>query len=473
MIRLFRFLFIMLLMLELVSCTAPSFYNKTYNFNRDIATKNFEAAEKLLDDNKDKYENSKVRFLYFVNGGMLSHLKGDFEKSNSYFEKADLFVEDEKKKLGEEASALFINPNTSTYRGETHEILLINYYKALNYYMLGNNEDALVEVRRLNLRLQTLSEKYKSDNKYDQDAYMHLVMGLIYDVNKNYNDAFIAYRNAYDIYENEFLATFQLGAPEQLKHDILRTANLSGMREEQLSFEKKFGFKYSPYTADANVVVLWHNGMGPVKEEWGINFAIIYTGNGWVNFVSQEYGLSFPFYLGGVDLNGLTWIKVVFPRYVERKTVYNSAVIKTIEGEFPLQMAEDINAISFKVLNQRMDAEFGKSLLRVAIKQAAAYKIGQSQDSEVLGVALSILASASESADTRNWQTLPRNISYVRVPFSEGRQDVSIILKGGPGGNETHTQEVNFKKGQTLIYPFYSLGALEPNLTHPPVRETE
>ena len=119
--------------MELVSCTAPSFYNKTYKFNKDISTRNFEAAEKMLADNKDKLETSKIRFLYFVNGGMLEHLKGDFEKSNEYFEKADLFVEDEKKNAGEEASALLINPNLSTYRGEVHEILMINYYKALNY----------------------------------------------------------------------------------------------------------------------------------------------------------------------------------------------------------------------------------------------------------------------------------------------------------------------------------------------------
>ena len=457
-----KYLLVCFLAIELVSCSAPTFYAKTYEFNKDISTENFEAAEQLLEEYKEKGETSKNRFLFFVNGGMLEHLKGDFEKSNEYFEKADLFIEDERKKAGEEAAALLLNPNLRTYYGEDHEVLMVNYYKALNYLLLGKNDDALVEVRRLNLGLQKLSEKYKADSKYDKDAYMHLVMGLIYDVNGNYNDAFIAYRNAFEIYENEFLTNFKIGAPEQLKHDILRTAHLSGMREEQLSFESKFGFKYVPLTADANVVVLWHNGMGPVKEEWGINFAIIYTGGGWVNFVSKEYGLSFPFYIGETNLNGLTWIKVVFPRYVERKSIYNSAVIKTINGEYPLQLAEDINAISFKVLGERMNAEFAKSLLRVAIKQAAAYKIGESQDSPALGAALSIVASASESADTRNWQTLPRNIYYVRVPLTEGLQDVSVVLKG-PNGNEEHSQRVNIKKGLSLIYPFYSLGSHEPS----------
>jgi len=464
----FKFFFILILPIVLFSCTSPSFYNKTYEFNKDIASSKFDAAEKLLEEHKSHLENNKLRFLYYLNAGMLAHLKGDFKKSNTFFEEADLFIEDDRKKGTEETSAFLLNPNLRTYRGEDHEILLINYFKALNYLLLNNKEDALVEVRRLNLRLQEQSDKYKSTSKYTQDAYMHLVMGLIYDANSNYNDAFIAYRNAYKIYESDYLKNFSISPPEQLKKDILRTANLSGMYEEQADFEKKFNFKYTPILSDANIIVLWHNGMGPVKEEWGLNFMIVYTGNGWINFVSEQYGLTFPFYIGDTDLNGLTWIKVVFPKYVERKPLFTNAVIRTNQQEYPLQLAEDINAISFKVLRERMNAEFAKSLLRVALKQAAAYEIGKSQDNESLGTALSVLGSATESADTRNWQTIPRTISYVRAPISAGKQEINITLQGGPQGSETHTQVFTFKIGETLIYPFYSLGSYEPDLNHPP-----
>lgn len=451
-----------LYLLAMVSCTAPSYYEKTYDFNKSISTGHFDIAEKMIEDNKDKYENSKVRFLYFVNGGLVEHLKGNFEKSNEFFERADLFVEDERKKALEKGAAFLLNPNISTYYGEDHEILMINYYKALNYYFLKNQDDALVEAKRLNLRLQTLSEEYSDSTKYREDAFMHVLIGMIYETSGNQNDAFIAYRNAYEIYENDYRELFSLGAPLQLKKDLVRTAGLAGMSEERRSYEKEFDLSYKTEVSEATVIMLWSNGMGPVKEEWGINFAIVNTGGGWIAFVSREHGLSFPFYIGDTDMNGLTWIKVVFPRYVTREMLYNKAIAKVNQQEYELELAENIDAISFKVLNERMLAEFSKSLLRVALKQIAAYQIGKDNDSKALSAGLSILASASESADTRNWQSLPHSIYYTRVPVEPGKSSIDFIMYGNNLEPEHHSLEVMVKKGETKIYPFYSLGAYEP-----------
>lgn len=448
--------------LIMVSCTAPSFYEKTYEFNNDISTGHFDEAEKYLEEHKEKVEDSKIRFLYFVNAGVVEHLKGNFKKSNEFFEKADLFVEDERKKGVDQGAAFLLNPNLSTYYGEDHEVLMINYYKALNYYLLNNKDDALVEARRLNLRLQTLSEQYTDSSKYRADAFMHVLIGMIYETNSNQNDAFIAYRNAYEIYESEYSEMFSLDAPLQLKKDLVRTAGLAGMGEERRAYEKKFDLNYEAEISDASVIMLWNNGMGPVKEEWGINFAIVYTGRGWITFVSREYGLSFPFYVGDTDMNGLTWIKVVFPRYVTREMLYNKAIAKVNESEYELELAENIDAISFKVLNERMLAEFSKSLLRVALKQIAAKKIGENNDSEALAVGLSVLASATESADTRNWQTLPHSIYYTRVPLEAGKSTINFVLYGNNVEPEPHSLEVNVKKGDTEIFPFYSLGSYEP-----------
>ena len=51
-------------------------------------------------------------------------------------------------------------------------------------------------------------------------------MGLIFDANRDYNNAFIAYRNAVDIYQEDYLPLFGLDAPKQLQQDLLRTAYL-------------------------------------------------------------------------------------------------------------------------------------------------------------------------------------------------------------------------------------------------------
>ncbi len=439
------------------SCTTPTFYQRFYKFNKIVSDGNLKEAENLLKSNEEKFSKGKDRFLFWVNAGIVESMQGHFKESNAYFEKADLFIEDDKKNIAEEGAALLLNPNLSTYRGEDHEKLMINYYKALNYYQLGEYDEAIVECKRMNIRLQQLSDKYKSDKKYNEDAFIHTLMGIIYDATEDYNNAFIAYRNAYKIYNTSYKDIFKFKIPQQLKHDLIRTADLSGIYNERDAFSKKFNIKYKPPKAgQSQAVVLWNNGIGPIKDEWGINFAIIYTGNGWVSFVNNDLGMTFPFYIGNSSLNGLTWIKVVFPKYVERPIFYKSATVTYNNETKRLSLVEDINAISFKVLEERMMLEFGKSLGRVALKQAAAAQV--SKENEGLGVALSLLASASESADTRNWQTLPHSIYYTRIFVdSDIDNNISLNLTNINGQVEQHKFKVKSKPKETIIFPINTM----------------
>ena len=82
---------------------------------------------------------------------------------------------------------------------------------------MGQNEEALVEVKRMNLRLNQLNDRYKSKNKFQKDAFIHLLMGIVYDVNKEYNNAFIAYRNAYEIYESDYKEHFGFKKGKHIK----------------------------------------------------------------------------------------------------------------------------------------------------------------------------------------------------------------------------------------------------------------
>lgn len=434
----------------------PTFYERFYNFNKTVSDGNLQQAEQMLGDNKAKFEKGRLQFLYYVNAGLVNSMLGRFNVSNEYFEKADLFVEDYQKKAMDHVSTLLLNPNLTVYPGEDHEILMINYYKAVNYLQMGDYESALVEARRMDLRLQELSDKYNSDRKYQKDAFIHLLMGLVYDVSGEYNNAFIAYRNAYGIYTNEYRTMFKFRMPEQLKHDLVRTADLSGIYDERDRFKNLFGINYNrPARDQSELIILWNNGLGPIKDEWGINFAIVYGANGWVTFVNKEYGMSYPFYLGDTDLGGLTWIKVVFPKYVERPLMFRRASIEEDGVVYRFDKAQDLNAISFKVLEERMLKEFTTSLLRVAIKQAAAASV--KNENEGLSTALSLIGSMSESADTRNWQTLPHSIYYTRIPSSPGQHNYKMMLEDVRGAQYQHSIDVSLRAGQTKIFPLNTM----------------
>ncbi len=461
-----------------ISCA--TYYQLNYEFNQHYANGDLEAAGKLLDKNK-KQANDKSRFLYFVNQGLVNTQLGNYEESNEWFEKAFLFGEDYQMNYANVAASFLVNPNTVIYRGEDHEHLLLLYYKAINYLKLSDYDAALVECRRLNNRLQVLSDKYRSDKKYRRDAFIHNLMGIIYEANGDVNNAFIAYRNSLEIYKEDYTAQFGIAVPNQLKQDLLRTAYLNGFLTELDFYEQEFGIKYDRNShSSEELVFFWHNGLGPFKTEWSINFTVVEEQGGMVTFVNEEYGFNFPFPVADNDqrseLTDLRFFRVAFPKYVERGVVFNQAAITHNNKKYGLELAEDINAIAFKTLEERMLQEFAQGLLRVAIKKSIERAIrgdqssgGEKSDQEKrndefrdgLSFLVGIVNAVTEKADTRNWQTLPHDIFYTRVPLDTGLNEVILQVssnKVGARDNQSFTFDV--RKGETVFHTFHSLEAM-------------
>jgi uncharacterized protein len=456
-----RFPIKILLLSGLLLASCATYYQMNYEFNQSFESGDLEQAARVLEKNK-KAAEGKARFLYFLNQGIVQSLLGNYEISNEAFEQAYIFGEDYRVNYLNEAASLLTNPTMTEYRGEDHEHLLLLYYKAINYLKLGDYESALVECRRLNIRLGTLSDKYKSPDKYKKDAFVNNLMGIIYEASGDVNNAFVAYRNAYETYEGDYKKLFGMTAPDQLKEDLLRTAYLNGFSDEVRRYEEAFGRKFTPSPKNGGeLIFFWNNGLGPVKAEWSINFSVIHGQGGLVTFANSDYGFNFPFYLESNEedkkqgLAALEFFRVAFPKYVERPVLFNSATLSANGKKYNLEAAEDVNAIAFKCLQERMLAEFGKSLLRVALKKAAEYQVrGENQD---LGAAIGLFNALTEKADTRNWQTIPHTIYYSRVPLPEGEQKVQLNLASATGRKQQQEFTFDVRKGKTVFHVFQSL----------------
>ncbi|MBS1682799.1 MAG: hypothetical protein JST48_13890 [Bacteroidetes bacterium] len=451
----------------LVTSSCATYYQSNFTFNQEFESGQIDKAFETLQKHSAQ-ANGKKEFLYLVNNGLVLSMMGRYEDSNTFFEKAFLFGEDYRINYLNEAASYLTNPNFTSYKGEDHEHLLLLYYKAMNYLKMNNIDDALVECRRLNIRLQQLTDRYKSKNKYEEDAFIHVLMGLTYEVDKDYNNAFIAYRNALRIYKDDYQLMFDVAAPKQLKTDLLRTAWLSGLKDEFEAYKdslKMPDYVYQP-TEGGELIFFWHNGLSPVKAEWGVNFTITHSGN-WVYFSNPQLGLNFPFDMAGHSAqqrNGLARLevfRVAFPKYIERPDYYSQASITADGNNLPLQLLEDVNKIAFKCLQERMGLEFSKALLRVALKKLEEYEI-RKQD-RTLGSLVGVFNALTERADTRNWQTLPHDISYCRVPLKEGQTTLTFTVKNSTGKSVDHTFTYNIKKGQTLFHTFSSLETSFPN----------
>jgi uncharacterized protein len=458
-----RTLIIAPLMMLVAACA--SFYEVSKEFNQEFENGNIDQALSELKNDK-QYRKSNVQFLYYLNTGLLLSMKGEYVKSNKYFEKAFLFGEDYRVNYLAEAASYLTNPNITMYRGEDHEHLLPLYYKAINFLKLNQYEDALIECRRLNIRLQQLSDKYKNPEKYQRDAFIHNLMGIIYQANNDWNNAFIAYRNALEIYQDDYARMFSISAPEQLKKDLLISAYRMGFTEELNTYKEQFNMAdFDPAKVpDAELVFFWHNGLGPVKNEWSINFAVTGGGDNLFVLANENKSMSFPFHVYDKDeqssLSDLQFFRVAFPKYTERPVYFSDASIAVGGQRYPLQLAEDINKIAFKSLEDRMALEFSKTLIRAAVKKAAEHSL--KKESKGWGAVLGAVNAMTEKADTRNWQTLPHSISYARVPLQEGANETQFTVTTPQGRDTQYSFTYEAKKGQTLFHTFTSLEAGPP-----------
>ncbi len=450
-------------LLFLIGCA--TFYQKNIVFQNQFATGQIESANKTLDKNK-KTAKGNNKLLYNLQKGVVLQMLGDYEASNEYFEKAYFFTEDYRKNYSLEALSLITNPNVKPYVGEDHELVLIHYYKALNYLRMNQLDEALVECRRINIKLNELNDKYgEKRNRYDVDPFAHNLMGIVYEASGEINDAFIAYRNAYVAYKAKY-KDFGVPVPNQLKQDLMRTAYLNGFTNDLKEYEKEFNqtFNYNP-TENGELVFFWHNGLGPVKSEWTVNFFVVKGAGGVVYFENKELGMSFPFPMprnddGSSQLGDLKIVRIAFPKYEERVPYFYSANIEANGNKIQLEKGEDISSIAFSTLQDRMLREFANTLLRFALKQAG--ELALRGENEGLGALLSIVNAATEKADTRNWQTLPHDIFYARIPLKKGDNKIGLTAISNSKDKSKHEFNFEGQSNKTVFHIFSSLESAPP-----------
>lgn len=438
--------------------SCATYYQQHYDFNSEFEKGDLTGALEVL-QRKESLANSKSKFLYFVNNGLLLSIMGKYEASNEYFEKAFLFGEDYKINYFHEAAGYFTNPTMSVYRGEDHEHLMLLYFKAINYLKMNKHEEALVECRRVNIRLQQLSDKYHSERKYQRDAFIHNLMGIIYQSAGDLNNAFIAYRNALEIYESDYRDLFSVAVPLQLKKDLLNAAWWMGFTDEFKAYQDRFDMHdFLPEKPEAELVFFWHNGLSPVKSEWNINFVLDHRTDNMVVFTNDQLGITFPFHVDESkersDLRRLEFFRVAFPRYEERPEYYRHASLAVDSVTIPLELSQDISRIAFHSLRERMVLEFSKGLLRAALKKATELSI--KKEDESLAALIGVVNALTEKADTRNWQTLPHSVYYARVPLRAGQNDLTFSLSAGREKVD-YPFSYHALKGQTLFHTFSSL----------------
>jgi len=450
----------------LYSCA--SYNDKITPYYKEIAAGSYAEAQTALNQNK-VLQKPRNKLLFYMEKGRTSHLLGDYTESNLYFNLADSLLENGLGGVMDAAVGTLLNPMNQTYKGEDFEKFMIHYYKALNYVYLNKHEDAIVEARRITIQSQEQEDKFgDSKKRYTADAFSLMFQGLLYESTGDVNNAFISYRNAADLYLKQPDTTyFGTKIPLLLKQDLIRTAALNGFEDERQRFENIFNLKASPPAAGGELVFFWENGLAPIKQER--DFVLARGSNG--DFAFTDGTIFVPFYESyyGPDFNekSVQSLRVAYPVYVSRPAYYSTATLGNGTDSVSLQQTENIGTLAFKTLEQRFAREMAKTLARLGVKKGAELLVSESakgsgkngKDDALLkglGYGLQLYNLLSEQADTRNWQTLPATISYVRIPLQMGDNTLHLTLRGADGSTSTRIFHVN-GSGKLSFYNYSTL----------------
>ena len=369
--------------------TAPRIHNydtvnsslQSCNFNDTINTIKSDNENELL-------KNAEIGLTYYF--------KGSYSTSNNYLDRAiNQYRINENK-----ASFALSNILRKEYQGEGYDKVFLHNYKAINYLMMGNAENARVEAKNSNLyqveARRKLSEfkansgtSNQSFSRFDkifnsvnyehtpyQNPFAYYISALGYEEDGDYDQALIDIRNA------------------------LRYAPYSMVLKEKLSQYEKGNKKKS-------VELFFDVGKSPTKSQVKIPLDM---GNG-------ETRMAYLPAFSQVYKSDINYVRVV--------DSHNNEVAKT-------SLLSDINAIKINEFREKLP-----SIAYILTKEAGVTLASKALDEKSKGIAtiFKIANAVYSQQDVSTWGLLPEKI---------------LVASFIPKVNESYKMEFVSNKGRVI-----------------------
>ena len=393
--------------------------------NQGLLQQDYDSALKIIEKNKENYAERNAA-LYYLEKGIVSHYASHYKESTESLAKAESIMDDlYTKSISKQAASFIISDNTIPYSGDDFENAMVNLFMALNYIGLGLEEEALVEARKVDNKLNIINSQYEEDKKnvYKEDAFIRFLMGVLYETDEEFNDAFISYRKAEEIYTNDYSQNYGVSSSPFLIENLLSTAQAMDFHEEISEIQGKHpGVTYMNLVEKkemAEIYFIHYNGLGPVKVErsWQITMPDAYVAKiAYPIFKKRSYQIS----QSEITLNNLA--------------SNSSYQLTTV-------LMEDIGSIAIMNLENRMNRIKAKAIARATTKYLAtkaSSKKAEDSSGGMFGllaqVAGNIVSIATEQADIRHWRLLPAEIRVGRVVVPPGEYEGEIEFINSSGG---------------------------------------
>ncbi|MEM7675927.1 MAG: hypothetical protein AAF449_07985 [Myxococcota bacterium] len=414
---------------------------------KDLLAGNWQTVAAKEEAAKSSVYDKDDRVMYWLNLGTAQYNARQYEAAQKNFVKAEAAIKDLwTTSVSEEASKLLVSETLSEYAGEDFEKILLYYYTSLNRLEAGHLQDAIIEIRRADQFLNEIRARYDKDDElstiYTKDAFVLWLIGLFHEIDRNYADAYLAYKEAYEVYQGNYAGLFSTPPPPFLAEDVVRTGRLSGgQSEDAYTFGQTTGATGD--TAEnintmGEVIVVHAVGEAPHKVQH--------------KFTTNSKG---------------SIVGVALPQFKITPAITTRSMISSGNLSVETAVAEPVEHIALANFKHQLPVLKARAAARavakfIAIKgaqkgsEAAAEQIAGGTVGQITGFLVGLLGSAAaveaDQADLRGWTMLPANFRVARIWVPTGPQQVTATFMNNAGQTvSTKTFDVNLTAGERKI----------------------
>lgn len=415
-------------------------FNTLYSSGRYI-----EAANNQI-QKKDRKKLNSSELLQALQAATALRYAQQYQQSSSLFDACEVIFKDQNEHgvvadVASNVGAVLVNDAVLDYRGKEYDGVMVNTYKALNFWQEDKRDLARIEFNRALDRQRRAKERFAVEiAKLKEDLAKEQEDNPETDINRNINNPEIdsilqeKYANLYQFkpypdFINPF-TTYMAGlffmsegdypkATTLLKEAYGMVENNSTVADDFASVEGMMGGQNSK---TKHTWVIFENGLGPEKEELRIDLPIL--------LLTQK-----------VKYTGIALPKLKF-----RNQAYSHLTINNSSGKVgQTSILSSMDRVVQTEFKKRYTATVARAITSTLIKTTAQY-VAQEYLGTLGGFAAAAYQIATTAADIRIWTALPKEFQIAKVQTPNN----GIIILETPTGSKINITVP--KNNNALIY---------------------
>ena len=406
-----------------------------------VRSSNFDEALTIINGKRGNrswqfFYTPRNDILFYLDRGMILHFAGQFAESSRDLEMAERLIEEAfTRSLTQEIGTFLLNDNVRDYAGQDYENLYINVFNALNYYHRGDLEGALVEIRRLNEKLNVLADRYeRAKNRVLESNQQIDINRLPVEASRFSNSALARYLGVL------FYRGTGRADSARIDYEELRRA-----------FALAPEVYYHPIPSSVADELYVPAGMGRLN-------VIAFTG---LSPFIVEQNIFIPLFLPPP----YHFARIAIPRMVVRPQIVRQAEAVLCTGErFPLELLEDMGAVAVETFRSRQGLTVLKTTARTIAKNtaslAAANAVSRNSNEGLgflTGLFGKIFTEVSERADTRLSRYFPSHALVGGFNLKPGNYVLTVNFYGAGGLVFSERREVIVRENTLNLEQFVYL----------------